>query len=90
MISSLELILGVTDERDAPLQVSYVLDTEDVFIRPRQPRPEAQPDSGYRREDRNRRFLQWLHAQQQQQLLQQQQQQAQPNPMAPILEATAA
>lgn len=69
-----------------------MLDTEDVFIRARQPRPHApqqqqQQLSDYRRVERNRRFVQWLQGKEQRWLEQQSQAQSS---MAHILEATAA
>ncbi|KAK9905961.1 hypothetical protein WJX75_009654 [Coccomyxa subellipsoidea] len=71
-------------------KVSYVLDTEDVFRRPRKAGEEG---AGHNGEARARKFEEWL-AQKQQALMQQQaaavQAAQQRNPMAPILEATAA
>ena len=73
-----------------PPQVSYVLDTEDVFRRPRKAGEEG---AGHNGEARARKFEEWL-AQKQQALMQQQAAAAQAaqqrSPMAPILEATAA
>lgn len=77
------------------MQVSYVLDTEDVFSRARKA---SQQPGGLHQEARNQKFEEWLSARHQQILQQQQVQQAAAaqqaqaprNPMAPILEATAA
>ena len=66
-----------------------MLDTEDVFRRPRKGGAEG---AGHNGEARARKFEDWLA--QRQQLMQQQAASAQAaqqrNPMAPILEATAA
>ncbi len=68
-----------------------MLDTEDVFRRPR--KAGAEPGGVHNSEARARRFEEWLSQRQQQILHQQAASQAaavQRNPMAPILEATAA
>ncbi len=78
-------------EKSKRLQVSYVLDTEDVFRRIRKGE-EVSP--GHNAEARVKKFESWLDSRQQQILQQQaamqQQLQQQRNAMAPILEATAA